>query len=133
MKIYLIAGLSLLAACTSTITPNEYVANMYAKGELDNYQDTGVGGCSANGGGTSCPGCHVKRFDRVKLTVDEVLVESERMAGRKVVDGCQVEVEDSLHLMNISEQRYIPAAPDYTCKTVYEKEKAYLKAMGFQE
>lgn len=118
-----------LTACTTVAGPNQYIANMYAKGTLNNYSDTGAS-CSEN---KNCPGCHVKSFDRVTLTVDEVLDNSSKFQNRKVVDGCKVSIIDSLHLQNISEQRYIPATPQYTCETVYEKEKSYLKAMGFAE
>jgi len=117
-----------LTSCTMT-GPNLYVANMYAKGTLNNYMDTGVS-CSEN---KNCPGCHVKNFDRVKLTVEEVLAKGSSIQNSTEVEGCLVTVVDSLGLKNISEERYIPAADTYSCETVYEKEKSYLKAMGFAE
>ena len=131
MKKYLFLSGAILSACTTggTICSNQYVANMYANGTLNNYSETGTGCCENK----NCPGCHVKHFDRVKLTVDEVLDEASRQHGIKDVDACAVTVEDSLKLKNISETRYIPATDEYTCEMVYEKEKSYLKAMGFSE
>ena len=121
-------ALFFLTACT-TIGPDLYVANMYAKGTLNNYADTGAS-CSEN---KNCPGCHVKSFDRVKLTVEEVLVKGAGMHVQKEVNGCNVSVTDSLNLQNITEKRYIPATDIDSCETVFEQEKAYLKAMGFTE
>lgn len=112
-----------LTSCTQVV-PNQYIANMYANGTLKNYEDTGVG-CPEN---KNCPGCHVKHFDRVKLTVDEVISKT-----NFELEGCVVTIQDSLGLKNISEVRYIPATYTYSCDVVYEKEKAYLKAMGFSE
>ncbi len=131
MKKIIVSSVMFLSACstTGTICSNQYIANMYAKGTLNNYDETGTG-CGEN---KNCPGCHVKQFDRVKLTVDEILDESARMHGIKEVDVCAVTIEDSLKLKNISETRYIQATDEYTCEMVYEKEKSYLKAMGFSE
>ena len=99
---------------------------MYAKGTLKGYEDTGSGKAT-------CPGCHVKNYDRALLTVDEVLDESAARFGEKIVDSCLVTVVDSLNLINISEVRDIPAESEFTCSTVFEKEKSYLKSMGFSE
>ncbi len=110
-----------LTACAHQIMPDQYVANMYAKGTLNGYGDG------------SCAGCHIKSFDRVKLTVDEELSSADRQRGKRVIDACIVSIEDSLHLVNISAQRYIPATNEYNCEVIFEKEKAYLKAMGFEE
>lgn len=120
-----ILGLLVAAGC-QTYVPAQYVANMYAKGTLNGYGETGTS-CETN---KNCPGCHVKSFDRVKLTVTEVLAQN---TSRPVVEACRVSVVDSLELMNITENRYIPATDFTTCETVYEKEKSYLKAMGFAE
>ena len=138
MKKYILLGCMGLAACTNTVCPNQYIANMYANGTLNNY-DNAESTCPCNGaqsdaGATpSCPGCHVKHFDRVKLTVEEVGPGYDYNNGIQVVDGCVVTIQDSLHLKNVSERRYIPATAEYTCEMVYEKEKNYLKAMGFSE
>ena len=119
----------LLGACAGQVGPDQYIANMYAKGTLKGYEGTGTG-CQGN---TNCPGCHIKNYDRVLLTVDEVLDESAARMGEKIVDSCQVSVVDTLGLMNISESRNIPAESEFTCGTVFEKEKSYLKSMGFAE
>jgi len=120
-----IIGVLLLAGC-QTYTPKQYVANMYAKGTLNGYGETGVT-CETN---KNCPGCHVKSFDRVKLTVTEIMAQN---TTTPFVEACEVSVIDSLGLMNITESRYIPATDFTACETVYEKEKSYLKAMGFSE
>ncbi len=126
MKKYLVlAGMLVLTAC-QTYAPRQYVANMYAKGSLTGYENTG----NMNEANTNCPGCHVKNFDRAKLTVEEIV--SER-GIEPVLVACQVTVIDSLDLKNISEMRYIPATDPLSCETVFEKEKSYLKAMGFAE
>lgn len=130
MKNLVIIAPLVLAACHMTVTPNQYIANMYAKGSLKGYGNS-VGGESGCQQGPSCPGCHVQYFDRVKLVVEEILARPEN--GHKKVDACEVTVTDSLGLMNISETRYIPATDAYDCEIVYDKEKAYLKAMGFEE
>lgn len=118
-------GVMLLTAC-QTYTPKQYIANMYAKGTLNGYSDTGTA-CATN---TNCPGCHVKSFDRVKLTVTEIMTQN---SANPFVEACQVSVIDSLGLVNITENRYIPATDFTACETVFEKEKSYLKAMGFAE
>ena len=131
MKKYIFTTAALLlGACVGQIEPDQYVANMYAKGTLKGYEETGTS-CSATK--ATCPGCHIKNYDRVLLTVDEVLNESAKRLGQKVVESCQVSVVDTLGLMNISESRNIPAENELTCSTVYEKEKSYLKSMGFAE
>jgi hypothetical protein len=61
------------------------------------------------------------------------LDETAKRFGEKVVDSCVVSVSDSLGLINISESRNIPAENEFTCSTVFEKEKLYLKSMGFSE
>ena len=114
-----------LAACQTPVA-QQYVANMYAKGTLKGYENTGV----ANEANTNCPGCHVKNYDRVKLTVNEIL---SKAGIEYFVDGCRVSVVDSLGLINVSAERYIPATDNSTCITVFEKEKSYLKSMGFAE
>lgn len=130
MRYSVICLTGLLAACRMSVTPDIYIANMYAKGTLKNY---GSGVCTGDTCSqiTSCPGCHVQHFDRVKLVVEEILDYPE--SGHKHVDACEVTVTDSLGLINISETRYIPATETYDCEVVYDKEKAYLKAMGFEE
>ena len=137
MKKYILLGCIGLTACTNTICPNQYIANMYANGTLNNY-DNAETTCPCTDAQRcpdvkTCPGCHVKHFDRVKLTVEEVGPGYDYNNGIQVVDGCVVTIQDSLNLKNISETRYIPATPEYTCEIVYEKEKNYLKAMGFAE
>ena len=129
MKPIIILPALALAACHATVTPDQYIANMYAKGTLKGYGNSAGTGESCQG--ASCPGCHVQNFDRVRLVVEEVLVRPD--TGIKHVDACQVTVTDSLGLMNISETRYIPATDTYDCEIVYDKEKTYLKAMGFEE
>lgn len=124
-KIAILCGVLLLTAC-QMVGPKQYIANMYANGTLDGYETTG--GCMANE--KVCPGCHVKNFDRALLTVTEVWDEN---AMEPVVTACRVSVVDSLGLLNVSDSRYIPASELTTCDIVYEKEKAYLKAMGFSE
>ena len=128
MKKYTLLCLVGLTGCTNAVCPNQYIANMYANGTLNNYEDTGAS-CNEN---KNCPGCHVKHFDRVLLTVDEVL-SGYNQNGIKNVEVCAVNIQDSLKLKNISETRYVPATHEYTCEMVYEKEKNYLKAMGFSE
>lgn len=131
MKKYLIFGCCALTACTSNyVCSKQYIANMYANGTLNNYDDTGSSCCEGN---KNCPGCHVRHFDRVKLTVEEVLDNYSRQNGVKELEACVVEVKDSLGLKNVSASRYIPATEEYNCEMVFEKEKAYLKAMGFAE
>ena len=125
-KTLITTAVLLLGACAGQIGPDQYIANMYAKGTLKGYEETGSGKAT-------CPGCHIKNYDRVLLTVDEVLDESAKRLGEKVVDSCQVSVVDSLGLINISESRNIPAESEFTCSTVFEKEKSYLKSMGFVE
>lgn len=114
-----------LAACKTPV-PQQYVANMYAHGTLKGYENVKDSG----GKEYSCPGCHVRNYDRVKLTVEEVV----NAAGVDYfVVGCRVSVIDSLGLMNVSAERYIPATDNSSCVTVFEKEKSYLKSMGFSE
>ena len=114
-----------LAACQTPVA-QQYVANMYAKGTLKGYENTGV----ANEANTNCPGCHVKNYDRVKLTVNEIL---SKAGIEYFVEGCRVSVVDSLGLINVSAERYIPATDNSSCITIFEKEKSYLKSMGFAE
>lgn len=132
-KIIIISIATSLSACAPQVFPDQYVSNMYANGTLNGYENTGTGCSNCEKSCVNCPGCHVKHFDRVKLVVDEVLVESEQRMGNKVVDACLVSVVDSLKLLNISAERYIPAENNLSCAEVYEKEKSYLKAMGFVE
>jgi len=131
-KTLITTAVLLLGACAQQIGPDQYIANMYAKGTLKGYEETGLN-CTSSSCKASCPGCHIKNYDRVLLTVDEVLDESAKRLGEKVVDSCLVTVVDSLNLINISETRDIPAESEFTCSTVFEKEKSYLKSMGFSE
>lgn len=129
MKKIIVLALAALCGCQTMVTPDQYIANMYAKGTLKGYGNNV--GSSETCSGASCPGCHVQHFDRARLIVEEVLTHPE--SGKKHVEACHVTVTDSLGLMNITETRYIPATETYGCEVVYEKEKSYLTAMGFQE
>lgn len=125
-KICLIPAV-LLSACTATTTisnsikyttkhtPQVYSTTMYAKGNLAKH-DTG------------CLGCHIHDFDRVNVIVEEVLSNDS-----KVMDACHIEVTDSLDLVNIKTDKYVPLQDSTTCETLFNKEKSYLKAMGFAE
>lgn len=114
-----------LVACQTPVA-QQYVANMYAKGTLKGYENVQ----ESDSKQYACPGCHVKNYARVQLTVNEILAK----AGMEYfVEGCRVSVVDSLGLMNVSAERYIPATDNLSCITVFEKEKSYLKSMGFAE
>lgn len=124
-KIVFLTVLFGLTACQSPVA-QQYVANMYAKGTLKGYENVK----ESDSKQYACPGCHVKNYARVKLTVDEILSEN---SMEYYVQGCRVSVVDSLGLMNVSTERYIPATDNSSCITVFEKEKSYLKSMGFAE
>ncbi len=103
---------------------------MYAKGTLTGYEDTGTS-CDIN---KLCPGCHIKNFDKVKLTVEEVLSRNNQtVLSDYNLDGCNVYVSDSLNLINISDHRYIPATNSESCAIIFDQEKSYLESMGFSE
>lgn len=117
----ILIGLGLcLTACQQPAL--QYATNMYAKGTLKNYTTPETL--------PSCPGCHVKNFDRVTLVVDEVL---SRSSTTRLVEACNVSVKDSLGLANITTYRSIPTTGIISCADVFEKEKLYLEAMGFSE
>ena len=120
MFLFVVLGLT---ACQPPIA-QQYVANMYAKGTLKGYENVK----ESDSKQYACPGCHVKNYARVQLTVDEVLGKS---AVKYFVKGCRVSVIDSLGLINVSAERYIPAMDSSYCVTVFEQERDYLKSMGF--
>ena len=112
MFLFVVLGLT---ACQPPIA-QQYVANMYAKGTLKGYENVKESDS--------------KQYARVQLTVDEVLGKS---AVKYFVKGCRVSVIDSLGLINVSAERYIPAMDSSYCVTVFEQERDYLKSMGFTE
>ncbi len=114
-KIYLLP-LILLAACTTQRPLHMYSTSMYAKGGLEKYN-------------LECPGCHVEKFDRADILVAEL----SSSTTSRTVDACHIAVEDSLQMKNIQTDRVVPVTSSTDCETLFNKEKSYLKAMGFAE